>query len=65
MADRYPMPDLTARESFVKLRMEIAEDFSDGAFWGFMQENDIDVDEVVAVSKKCYVQEPTEDQTHE
>lgn len=43
---------LTKREAFVKVQMDIAEDFPDGAFWGFMQEHGIEPDEVVAVSAK-------------
>ena len=39
------------RRAFVETIMDIASDFSDGAFWGFMQENDIDLDEVIAVSE--------------
>lgn len=48
-----PTPPLTGREAYVRLRMDIAEDFPDGAFWGFMAENGIEADEVIAVSKKC------------
>ena len=48
---------LSAREIFVETQMQIAEDFSDGAFWGFMEEHGIEVDEVVAVVKKDAAEE--------
>ena len=42
--------ELVERKIFVKTQIQIAEDFSDGAFWGFMQEHGIEADEVVAAS---------------
>lgn len=45
---------LTEREDYVKTMMDIAEDFSDGAFLGFMEEKGIGVEDVAAVSLKCY-----------
>lgn len=46
------MATWTERETFVRTMMDIASDFSDGAFWGFMEEKGISTDEVMAVSKK-------------
>lgn len=43
--------DWTEREIYVRTRMEIAEDFPDGAFWGYMEENGIDASEVIHVSE--------------
>ena len=45
---------LDERESYVKVHLDISEDFSDGAFMGYMAEKGIDLEEAVAVSQKCY-----------
>lgn len=39
------------RRAYIITQMDIAADFSDGAFWGFMQESGIEADEIVEVSK--------------
>jgi len=38
------------RRAYVETMMEVAEDFSDGAFLGFMEECGIDLDELVELS---------------
>jgi hypothetical protein len=39
------------RRAYVETMMEVAEDFPDGAFMGFMEECGIDVEELVEVSE--------------
>ncbi len=46
--------NLTQRETYVATMMDIAEDFPDGAFLGFMEEKGISIDEVVTVSHKRF-----------
>ena len=47
--DKFGIPTLTPeRFTYIDTMMSIAEDFSDGAFFGFMQEKGISTEEVCA-----------------
>jgi len=51
------------RRAYVETMMDIASDFSDGAFWGFMQEKGIDIDELVEVSEMIRAESEAPDES--
>lgn len=46
------------RFAYIETALGVAEDFSDGAFWGYMAECGIETLEVIAVSNALYPEQP-------
>lgn len=51
------------RRAYVETMMAVANDFPDGAFWGFMQEKGISTEEIIEVSENR--RDPHEEPDHE
>ena len=47
------------RFAYIETALDVAEDFSEGAFWGYMAEMGIEALEVIAVSNALSPEQPT------